>query len=72
MIGQRSSILTIDSVNGKHAGNYTCHAKNQAGHSNYTTELKVYGLRIYFFFLSIFQFVNSLYIINNNNIKINF
>lgn len=42
-LGKRSSVLTIESVNGLHAGNITCHAENLAGHSTFTTELKVIG-----------------------------
>uniref|UniRef100_A0A182SAI8 Ig-like domain-containing protein n=1 Tax=Anopheles maculatus TaxID=74869 RepID=A0A182SAI8_9DIPT len=39
--GQRISMLTIESVQSYHAGNYTCIAKNIAGHANHTSELKV-------------------------------
>lgn len=41
--GKRSSLLTIDSVDDHHAGNFTCHAKNRAGKQTFTTELSVYG-----------------------------
>ncbi|XP_055906122.1 cell adhesion molecule Dscam2 isoform X10 [Eupeodes corollae] len=40
--GKRSSLLTIDSVDDHHAGNFTCHAKNRAGKQTFTTELSVY------------------------------
>lgn len=43
-LGKRTSVLTIDSVNGHHAGFYTCHGINNAGSANYTTELKVIGV----------------------------
>lgn len=43
-LGKRSSVLTIDNVGGHHAGNYTCHARNAAGSTVYTTELKVIGV----------------------------
>lgn len=43
-LGKRSSVLTIDSVGGHHAGNYTCHGQNLAGSISYTTELKVIGV----------------------------
>lgn len=43
-MGSRSSVLTIDSVQGQHAGNYTCYGKNAAGVSNYTTTLIVNGI----------------------------
>lgn len=44
MRGKRIYILTIDSVSEKHVGNYTCFAKNRAGHANHSAELKVNGL----------------------------
>lgn len=43
-LGKRSSVLTIESVQAHHAGNYTCHAENLAGSTSYSTELKVIGL----------------------------
>lgn len=43
-LGKRSSVLTIDSVSGHHAGNYTCHGRNDAGSTSYTAELKVIGV----------------------------
>lgn len=42
-LGKRTSVLTIDSVNGHHSGNYTCHGTNNAGSTSHTTELKVIG-----------------------------
>lgn len=42
-LGNRNSVLNIDSVTGKHAGNYTCEASNQAASFNYTSELVVNG-----------------------------
>lgn len=41
--GRRGSILTIESVQFEHMGNYSCKAENQAGSSEYTVELKVNG-----------------------------
>lgn len=43
MIGQRTSVLTIDSLAESHAGNYTCVASNRAGLSTHSTELIVKG-----------------------------
>lgn len=43
-LGKRSSVLTIESVSGQHAGNYSCHAENRAGNTSFTTELKVIGV----------------------------
>ena len=43
-MGSRSSVLTIDSVRGHHAGNYTCFGKNGAGTSNHSVFLIVNGL----------------------------
>ena len=43
MIGARTSILMISSVGYRHIGEYTCIAKNKAGTSFQSTELKVNG-----------------------------
>ncbi|XP_035901266.1 Down syndrome cell adhesion molecule-like protein Dscam2 isoform X49 [Anopheles stephensi] len=40
-IGKRLSVLNIDSVHGRHAGNYTCEAQNKADTVSFTTELLV-------------------------------
>ncbi|ODN02698.1 Hemicentin-1 [Orchesella cincta] len=40
-IGERSSLLIIDSVNSDLVGTYTCFARNAAGNTTYSTELKV-------------------------------
>lgn len=45
-IGKRISHLLIDSVSGKHAGNYTCIAENKAGKTQFSSELIVNGLSI--------------------------
>lgn len=42
-IGKKVSVLTIDSVNGHNAGNYTCIAKNAARETEYTSTLIVNG-----------------------------
>lgn len=42
-LGQKSSVLMIESVTSEHAGNYTCTARNAAGVTNYTAELVVNG-----------------------------
>lgn len=42
-MGKRRSVLTIESVNGKNAGNYTCVASNQAEIVNFTAKLIVNG-----------------------------
>jgi hypothetical protein len=41
--GLRISMLSIESVQPRHAGNYTCIAKNNAGEAQHTSELKVIG-----------------------------
>lgn len=43
-LGNRNSVLNIDSVTGKHAGNYTCQATNIAESLNFTSELIVKGI----------------------------
>lgn len=42
-MGTRSSVLTIESVRGQHAGNYTCYGKNAAGVSKHSVQLVVNG-----------------------------
>uniref|UniRef100_A0A1A9V525 Ig-like domain-containing protein n=1 Tax=Glossina austeni TaxID=7395 RepID=A0A1A9V525_GLOAU len=43
MVNRRTSVLTIESVDDRHAGNFTCLARNPAGHQHYTTQLNIYG-----------------------------
>ena len=42
-LGKRSSVLTIESVDARHAGNYSCQGENLAGSTTHSTELKVIG-----------------------------
>lgn len=42
-LGSRVSYMMIESVEGRHAGNYTCSAKNRAGTESFMAELKVIG-----------------------------
>lgn len=42
--GQRISIITIESVQPRHAGNYSCIARNKAGQAEHSSELRVMGL----------------------------
>ncbi|KAJ8967482.1 hypothetical protein NQ314_002796 [Rhamnusium bicolor] len=39
--GKKTSVVSIDSVNEFHAGNYTCFAENRAGFSSFSTSLVV-------------------------------
>lgn len=43
-IGKRISILSIESVAGHHAGNYSCRAENFAGMAKHSALLTVNGL----------------------------
>ena len=43
-IGKRGKMLTIDGVNERNAGNYTCKAKNAADTVFHTSELIVNGI----------------------------
>lgn len=43
MVGTRTSLLMIQGVGYRHSGLYTCHASNQAGSDQYSTQLKVNG-----------------------------
>lgn len=42
-VGERTSLLSINSVMAAHSGNYTCTAENAAGTSDYTSTLFVSG-----------------------------
>lgn len=42
-LGLRVSYMMIESVEGRHAGNYTCSARNRAGIKSFTAELEVIG-----------------------------
>lgn len=42
-VGKRSKVLTIDSVTGWHAGNYSCEASNKPEVVHFTAELFVNG-----------------------------
>ncbi len=42
-LGPRASILSIDAVGYRHSGEYTCTARNAAGTSSHSAELKVNG-----------------------------
>lgn len=42
-IGKRSSVLTIEPVAARHAGNYSCYAQNLVGSTEHASELKVIG-----------------------------
>lgn len=41
--GRRGSLLTVESVQYHHAGNFTCKAENIAGKTEYSTPLQVNG-----------------------------
>lgn len=43
-IGERVSLLTVETVKAVHSGNYSCVASNNAGNISYTSELFVNGL----------------------------
>jgi Immunoglobulin domain len=42
-IGIRTSMLSIDAIQGYHSGRYECFGKNGAGISSYATEVVVNG-----------------------------
>lgn len=68
-VNEKTSLLTIYSVTGRHSGNYTCIASNAAGVSQHTAYLHVNGICTYnimlnlhfqpclFFFLHIYLYI---------------
>ena len=42
--GKRVSLMTIEAVSGRHAGEYTCTASNAAGATSYSATLAVNGI----------------------------
>lgn len=52
--GKKSSVLTIESISGRHAGNYSCRATNEASSISHSAELIVNGY--YYFINYIFNF----------------
>lgn len=66
--GSRTSLLTISYVTAEHAGEYSCHARNKAGHGIHSTLLLVNGIHLmnpYFrgflrIILSIFNFYSTI------------
>lgn len=48
-IGQRTSLLTINSVEAHHAGEYQCLALNEAGQSTHSAILNVNGILLLLF-----------------------
>lgn len=59
-IGDRISLLTVESVKAANWGNYTCVASNKAGQSAYTAELLVNGICLRQKHLNVF-ILKSLY-----------
>ena len=41
--GNKLSVLNIESVKGRHRGNYTCYARNKAGTVQFSTQLAING-----------------------------
>lgn len=62
-IGKKSSVISIDSVDEHHAGDYSCLAENRAGLANHTSTLVVKGklcqIVTFFFLLQIKTFIQS-------------
>lgn len=67
---RRSSTLTIESIDGHNAGNYTCTATNRGGKASGTVELIVKGgssesFVLQFIFLLYFEFFGFSFMIYN-------
>lgn len=52
--GSRVSNMMIESVEGRHAGNYTCTSTNRAGSRSFTSQLEVIGTQLIFLSFSSF------------------
>lgn len=57
--GKKTSVLGIETISEKHAGNYTCIAENRAGSSSYSAELIVKGTFTCFFLFVILLFTSA-------------
>lgn len=63
-IGERISLLTVETVKALHSGNYSCVASNSAGNSSYAAELFVNGLStIYIAFQDLLFFAHSFWFV---------
>lgn len=56
-LGPRVSNMMIESVEGRHAGNYTCSVENRAGIKSYTANLEVIGTYFEFFSFLLSPFI---------------
>lgn len=69
-LNARTSALSIESLNGRHRGQYKCITKNKAGISEFSAELKINGMRsnIKYAFLCfvLFLLLSSFKIPNKN------
>jgi len=59
--GKRNSVLSIDSVQARHAGKYSCRAKNHAAAVNYTTSLIVNGITLLGISINLKCFLSFIY-----------
>lgn len=47
LISKRASYLSIERIAADHSGRFTCHAKNAAGETHYSTTLRVAGILVF-------------------------
>lgn len=59
--GKRINNLLIESVSAKHAGNYTCIARNYAGTAEHSSVLIVNG--VWEFFIELFKNIFQIFIL---------
>lgn len=56
-VGQKNSMLTIDSITEQHAGKYTCISENKAGVARSSAQLNVNGIFSFLLFVVVFSMV---------------
>lgn len=66
--GKKTSMLSIESVTGRHSGNYTCRAKNTAATVSQSAQLIVNGYILYMYTICFFGSYMCFMLFNPTNL----